>query len=360
MIIKNQLLSLKAYEPGKTVEEIKNAYGLEKLIKLNSNENPYGCSEMVSEAMTMVTEQYALYPDGAATLLRDRVANQLNVNPHGLIFGSGLDEVIQIISRSLLTTGTNIVMASPTFTQYRLHAVIEGADVKEVPTINGIHDLDQMLLQIDKQTRIVWLCNPNNPTGTYVTDTALKTFLEEVPKETLVILDEAYYEFVTAEDYPNSLPLLEKYPNLMILRTFSKAYGLAGFRVGYGIGNPELIQMLEVTRLPFNTNRLGQIAAVAAFDDKVFLGNCLDKNRQGLKEFFVFCDQNNIDYYPSQANFIFIKTNQAHHLFEQLLQRGFIVRPFPNGVRITIGKEEDNKQLLFQLQDIIQAEKVNI
>ncbi|WP_132746272.1 histidinol-phosphate transaminase [Scopulibacillus darangshiensis] len=356
MLVKNQLLSLKAYEPGKTVEEIKNTYGLKNIVKLASNENPYGCSKKVSEALANFSAEYALYPDGAAGRLRERVAKHVDVDPKALIFGSGLDEVIQIISRSLLTPQSNIVMAAPSFSQYKLHAVIEGAEVREVPTVDGYHDLESMLKRVDPNTKIVWLCNPNNPTGTYVNGTSLKSFLQRVPQDTLVVLDEAYYEYVTASDYPNTLPLLAEYDNLMILRTFSKAYGLAGFRVGYGIGSPDLIQLLEVTRLPFNTNRLGQTAAVAALDDEAFLQHCVRKNKNGLDAFTAFCNKNHLGFYPSQANFIFLKTDQANSLFELLLQKGFIIRPFPNGVRITIGKEEDNRQLLLSLQDILDHE----
>ncbi|MDG2739514.1 aminotransferase class I/II-fold pyridoxal phosphate-dependent enzyme, partial [Vibrio parahaemolyticus] len=169
---------------------------------------------------------------GGATTLRQTIANKLHVKMEQVLCGSGLDEVIQMISRALLHEGTNVVMANPTFSQYHHHAVIEGAEVREVSLKDGIHDLDAMLQQVDGQTKIVWICNPNNPTGTYVEKQKLLSFLEAVPKSALVIMDEAYYEYAGAEDYPQTLPLLEKYENLMVLRTFSKAYGLAAFRIG--------------------------------------------------------------------------------------------------------------------------------
>lgn len=202
-----------------------------------------------------------------------QVAKHLGVKTEQLLFGSGLDEVIQMISRALLHEGTNVVMANPTFSQYHHHAVIEGAEVREVPLKDGVHDLDAMLQQVDDQTKIVWICNPNNPTGTYVEKQKLLSFLESVPKSALVIMDEAYYEYAGAEDYPQTLPLLEKYENLMVLRTFSKAYGLAAFRIGYAVGNTELIGQLEVARLPFNTSTVAQSVALAALEDQAFYKN---------------------------------------------------------------------------------------
>ncbi|MFC7394472.1 histidinol-phosphate transaminase [Scopulibacillus cellulosilyticus] len=353
MLVKNQLLSLKAYEPGKSVEEIKKDYGLAKITKLNSNENPYGSSPKAAEALANLSSQFAIYPDGGAMNLRAKVASHLDVDEDQIIFGAGLDEVIQIISRALLTPDSNTVMASPTFSQYKLHAVIEGAEIREIATVDGCHDLNTMLSQIDSQTRIVWICNPNNPTGTYVNETALKNFISRVPKETLVVIDEAYYEYVTAEDFPHSLSLLKDFDNVMVLRTFSKAYGLAGLRVGYGVGNKEFIQRLEVTRLPFNTSRLAQIAAEAALEDQDFIQGCVKINEKGLNELQAFCKRHKIDFYPSQANFIFIKTDKGHELYESLLQKGYIVRLFPNGIRITIGTEEENKNLLADFEDII-------
>ncbi|MBM7645134.1 histidinol-phosphate aminotransferase [Scopulibacillus daqui] len=353
MLVKNQILSLQAYQPGKSVEEIKKDYGLAKIVKLNSNENPYGCSPKAAEALARSSSQCAVYPDGQAMNLRTKAASHLGVNEDQIIFGAGLDEVIQIISRALLTPESNVVMASPTFSQYKLHAVIEGAEIRETATVNGHHDLESMLSQIDSQTRIVWICNPNNPTGTYINETSLKDFISRVPKETLVVIDEAYYEYVTAEDFPHSVKLLENNENVMVLRTFSKAYGLAGLRVGYGIGSSSFIQKLEVTRLPFNTSRTAQIAAEAALEDQNFIKECVKINEKGLKALEAFCEEHQINYYPSQANFIFLKTDNGAKLYELLLQKGYIARLFPDGLRITIGTEEENEQLLSDFKDIV-------
>ncbi|MDM5187808.1 histidinol-phosphate transaminase [Bacillus sp. DX4.1] len=362
MRVKEQLLTLKAYVPGRNIEEVKRQYGLSKIVKLASNENPFGCSKRAIEAIGSLASQYALYPDGAAFELREKVAAHLHVKPQQLLFGSGLDEVIQMISRALLQKGTNVVMANPTFSQYRHHAVIEGAEVREVPLKDGIHDLDAMLKQIDERTQIVWICNPNNPTGTYVEKQKLLSFLEAVPKTTLVIMDEAYYEYAGAEDFPQTLPLLEKYENVMVLRTFSKAYGLAAFRIGYAVGNEKLIQQLEVARLPFNTSAVAQVVASVAVEDQAFLQECVKLNKEGLQQYYTFCKEYDVFYYPSQTNFIFLKLGlPGDEVFERLMQKGYVVRSggafgLPDGIRITVGLKEENDEIIGLLTELVKEE----
>ncbi|WP_257351970.1 histidinol-phosphate transaminase [Pseudalkalibacillus decolorationis] len=353
MKVKKQLLSLNAYDPGKSIEEVKREFGLTKIVNLASNENPFGCSEKVSEALRSFSH-YSRYPDGCAELLRGKVADHLGVQQNQLLFSSGLDEMIQMISRSLLSPETNVVMASLTFPQFRHHAVIENTEIREVPLKEGRHDLVGMQKVVDEQTSIVWICNPNNPTGTYVSDTEIKSFMKHIPKDTLVVLDEAYYEYVTANDYPDAMELINKYENLLILRTFSKGYGLASLRIGYAIGHEDLMSKLEVARLPFNTNSIAQIAAQAALADDEFVKRCSLVNKNGLQQYYTFCNEYNIDYYPSQGNFIFIKTEKSQQeVFQYLLQRGYIVRPIRDGIRITIGTEEENEGHLSVLKQIL-------
>ncbi|CAI8699330.1 histidinol-phosphate transaminase [Bacillus pseudomycoides] len=363
MRVKEQLLTLKAYVPGKNIEEVKREYGLSKIVKLASNENPFGCSKRVTEALASLSTQYALYPDGAAFELREKVAAHLHVKPEQLLFGSGLDEVIQMVSRALLEKGTNVVMANPTFSQYYHHAVIEGAEVREVPLKDGIHDLDTMLKQIDEQTQIVWICNPNNPTGTYVEKQKLLSFLEAVPKSTLVIMDEAYYEYAGEKEYPQTLLLLEEYENLMVLRTFSKAYGLAAFRIGYAVGNEKLIQQLEVARLPFNTSAVAQAVGLVAIEDQEFLQECVKQNAEGLNQYYTFCKEYDVFYYPSQTNFIFLKLGiPGNEAFERLMRKGYIVRSgaafgLPDGIRITVGLKEENDEIIELLTELVKEQK---
>lgn len=353
MSIKPQLKKLRAYIPGKSIESIKKEYGLEKVIKLASNENPYGASPKVKDAIMSATE-FSRYPDGAAEQLKEKVADHLQVSPENLLLGSGADEVIQMISRGLLMPGDNIVQAALTFPQYEHHAVIEGAEVRKVPLNHkGTHGLLKMADAIDERTKIVWICNPNNPTGTYIKEQELAMFLEQVPPYVFVVVDEAYLEYATAADYPNTLALQNNYQNLIVLRTFSKIYGLASFRIGYGVGAKALMKDLDVARLPFNTSTIAQTVAIAALEDQEFVRECARKNEVERKRLTAFCEENRIDYYSSQTNFIFVVRNNSMEIAGELEERGYIVRPFPTGLRITIGTEEENEGLMNHLRDIL-------
>ncbi len=360
MHVKEQLLNLKPYQPGKPIEEVKREYNLSKVVKLASNENPYGCSPKAKQAIVDELEQLAIYPDGYSALLRTKLSGHLDVKEEELIFGNGSDEVVQIICRALLNQKTNTVMATPTFPQYKHNAIIEGAEIREVPLVNGQHDLDAMLTQIDQNTTVVWVCTPNNPTGTYVNSEKLLSFVSKVPKHVLIVVDEAYYEYVVAEDFPQTTELINDYPNLMILRTFSKAYGLAALRIGYGIGNSELIRKIEPAREPFNTSRVAQAAAMAALDDAEFVTECSVKNKEGLKQFYNFCEELGLEYYPSEGNFILINFKRdSDEVFQALLKKGYIVRSgnalgFPTHLRITVGDQQQNEEIIEALKDFVQ------
>ncbi|OAS86329.1 histidinol-phosphate transaminase [Metabacillus litoralis] len=359
MQIKEQLLSLKPYQPGKPIEEVKKEFNLTKVVKLASNENPYGCSKKAKQAILDELDQLAIYPDGYSALLRTQVAKHVGVNEDELLFGNGSDEVVQIICRALLSPQKNTVMATPTFPQYKHNAVIEGAEIREVPLVDGDHNLDEMLTKIDENTTVLWVCTPNNPTGTYVKKQELLDFLSKVPKHVLVVVDEAYYEYVVAEDYPQTVPLLKDYPNLMILRTFSKAYGLAALRVGYGIANADLIRKIEPAREPFNTSRVAQAAAIAALEDPAFVSECSDKNKQGLQQFYQFCEDLKLEFYSSEGNFILIDFKRdSDEVFNALLKKGYIVRSgnalgFPTHLRITVGTEEQNAEIIEILKEFV-------
>ncbi|WP_312474296.1 histidinol-phosphate transaminase [Neobacillus sp.] len=356
---KEQLLRLTPYQPGRSIDAVKKQFNLEKIVKLASNENPFGCSTGVITALQTNPSSLAIYPDGYATHLREKLAGFLGINEEELILGNGSDNLIQIISRSLLHPNASTIMATPSFSQYKHNAIIEGAVIKELALINGEHDLDEMLAAIDEQTNVIWVCSPNNPTGTYIPENKLIPFLEKVPPHILVVLDEAYYEYVVAEDYYDSINLTRKYENLIVLRTFSKIYGMAGLRVGYGVANRTIIKALEPAREPFNVNSLGQLAAIAAINDQEFVEVCKEKNRQGLTQFYDFCEQNQLDYYPSQTNFILIDFKiDGDKVFQYLLEKGFIVRSgkalgFPTAVRVTVGSFEENVGVLQALSDFL-------
>lgn len=228
------------------------------------------------------------------------------MNKDQFIFGNGTDELIRIICRAYLGSDTNTVMSDLTFSQYKRNAIIESAEVREVPHVNGRHNIMGMIDAVDKKTTVVWICNPNNPTGEYVRKSELVTLLDNIHKDVLVVCDEAYYEYVDTDDFPDTVSLMNKYPNLMILRTFSKAYGLAALRIGYGICKTEVINVLETVRETFNTSRLAQVAAVAAFEDQSFIKECHEKNRRELQQFYSFCWRFGLSYFPTQTNFIFI------------------------------------------------------
>ena len=359
---KEQLLQLSPYQPGKPIDEVKRQYGLEKIVKLASNENPFGCSENVIAAIKNSTTSFPLYPDGNATNLRETIASYFGLSPSQFIFGNGADNLIQIISRALLKPGTNTVMAAQTFSQYKHNAIIDGAEVREIPQINGEHDLNGMLEAIDESTSVVWVCNPNNPTGTYIGEDRLVSFLEKVPNNILVVIDEAYFDYAVAEDYSSSIDLLDRFPNIIVLRTFSKVYGIASLRVGYGISQSEIIKALEPAREPFNVNTIAQAAAIAALEDKEYVNFCKQKNREGLEQFYTFCEENGLSYYPSQANFILIDFNKdGNEVFQYLLERGYIVRSgkalgFPTCVRVTVGSKEQNEGVINIMAELL-AEK---
>ncbi|MGP7816058.1 histidinol-phosphate transaminase [Niallia sp. 01092] len=358
---KEQLLNLTPYQPGKTIDEVKKQFNLDEIVKLASNENPFGSSSKVKEALQNVDGSFALYPDGYATNLRFALAEFLQVAPEQLVLGNGSDEIILMISRALLKPGLNTVMASHTFGQYKHNAIVDGAEVREIPLTNeGHHDLDGMLAAIDENTSVVWLCSPNNPTGTYISDEKLVPFLKSVPSEVLVVLDEAYYEYVVAEDYYDALTLVKQFDNLIVLRTFSKIYGLASFRVGYGIANEEFIKSLEPIREPFNVNTLGQIATETALKDQEFVESCKKKNREGMEQFYAFCEEHGLTYFPSQTNFILIDFKvDGNEVFQYFMKNGYIVRSgvplnFPTSVRITVGSKEQNEGLIKVMSQFIE------
>jgi histidinol-phosphate aminotransferase len=353
-VFKENLTDLRAYDPGPPIAEIMRSYGLTKIVKLDSNENVYGASPKVAEAIAGAALLPHLYPDCRDLDLRSDLSRRLGVRQNQFLFGTGLDEIIVLISRAFLNPAASIVMAWPTFYEYYCHARIEGAEVRRVPLAeNGGHDLDAMQAAIDETTRIVWICNPNNPTGTYVDERSLTAFIAKVPSDVLIVLDEAYIDFVTAGDFPHSLNLIKQHPNVLVLRTFSKSYGLASFRIGYAIGTPRVINEIDKVRPPFNNPRLSQIAALAALQDQPFMQSCVRRNGEVRRMTTDFLNRRGISYYPTQANFIFIRTDRAQALQEQCRRRGFLISAFDGGIRVTLGKADDMRKLLAILESAL-------
>lgn len=337
---------IRPYQPGKPISEVKRELGLDEIYKLASNENPYGFSEAVKTTITNSLDTLNIYPDGAAFDLKSELAGFHNITQSQLMIGNGSDEIIQILCRTFLEPNTNAVAATHTFSQYKHNAIIEGAETKEIPLVNGYHDYEKMIEAIDESTRILWICNPNNPTGTYLEGNAIEDIMKKVPNHVLVVLDEAYFEYVQIEKRYDSKNLVQQYENVIVLRTFSKAYGLAALRVGYGIANEKLIEMMEPAREPFNTSTLAQAAAVTALQDTDFIQNCYESNKKVMNSFAEFCTEQGYKVYDSETNFLLVDFHKdGEEVFQYLLSKGFITRSgkalgLPTCVRITVGSED--------------------
>lgn len=356
---KANIVDLPVYQPGKPIEEVKRELGLSEVIKLASNENPFGFSEKAKAALLADLANLSIYPDGASVELSAALAAKLHVEPDQLIFGAGSDEVILMITRAFLRPGDETVMASHTFPQYKHNAQVEGATCIEVPLRDGTHDLPAMLAKVNDKTRIVWLCNPNNPTGTMVSHDEVAAFLQQVPKHVMVVLDEAYVEYIDAPEFPNSLELLNQFENIVILRTFSKIYGLAALRIGYGIGRASTIRSINQVREPFNTGRLAQAAALASVLDDEFVEFCRTENRKGIAYMCAQFDELGLRYFPAYGNFVMVDTDKpAAEVFDGLLRRGIIVRgghklDFPTHIRVTVGSQQQNEAFIKALREVL-------
>ncbi|MGC5773279.1 histidinol-phosphate transaminase [Paenibacillus pabuli] len=358
---KSQIVHLPVYQPGKPIEEVKRELGLEQVIKLASNENPYGSSPAALEAITKELVNVSIYPDGSSAELTEVLAKHLGVEPNNLIFGCGSDEIIALITRAFFLPGDENIMADQTFSVYKSNADIEGAVSIEVPLKDGTHDLTTMLSQINDKTKAVWVCNPNNPTGTIISEQEFTAFMDRVPSHVMVVLDEAYYEFVTDEAYPQSIPMIERYPNLVILRTFSKIYGLASLRIGYGIARPEVIDLINRVREPFNTSRFGQVAAKAALKDQTFIQECAKRNKEDRDYLQNEFTHLGLPFFPSQGNFILVDVGMpSRDAFQSLLKQGIIVRAgfdkYPTYIRVSVGTSEQNRAFVTALENTL-AEK---
>ncbi|AVK60869.1 histidinol-phosphate transaminase [Lactobacillus sp. CBA3605] len=347
--MKESVRKLQPYIPEKPLATLQAELGLSRLVRLSANENPYGTSPQVATAIknwdwTMSNR----YPDGNATALRQVLASQLAVDPAQLVFSVGLDEMIAMVSRTFLAPGDQVLVSAPTFSEYALHAEIEGASLVSVPTLaTGQVDFDALVAAVTPQVKSVWLCNPNNPTGTVESLAAIEAFVQQVPSTTMVLIDEAYLDFATDAAAITALHLPEKWPNVVVMRTFSKAYGLANFRVGYAVFSTQLAPTMQAVRLPYNLNTLTQVAAIAAAKDQSFLQATVAKNAAERQLWQQFFDQQQIHYDQSAANFIFFEYPQAAQLAAYLLHQGYSLRTGlqPNWLRMTFGTAADGQKL---------------
>jgi histidinol-phosphate aminotransferase len=362
---KPNIVHLPVYQPGKPVDDVKRELGLTEVIKLASNENPFGSSPKVKEAIALEAENISIYPDGAAVELTAALSSYHGVNSDQIIFGAGSDEIILMIARAFLVPGDETIMADQTFPQYKHNAQVENAVIIEVPLKEGTHDLFAMQQRITDKTKVIWVCNPNNPTGTINTMDEVEWFLSKVPAHVLVVLDEAYCEYIDNPSYPDGLMLLNKYPNVILLRTFSKIYGLASLRIGYGIGHPDVIRSINQVREPFNTSRFAQAAALAALQDEEFVSHCREANKVGLAYFNSSFAELGLEAFPAYGNFIMVDVKRSgQEVFDALLRKGIIVRAghklYPTHIRITVGSQEQNEKVIAALTAVLQEIAVKV
>jgi len=347
------------YMPGKPIEEVERELGISDIIKMASNENPIGPSPRVLTAISDYLPKISLYPDGSAYYLKQTLAAHLGVAEQNIICGNGADELIILSGTAYLNPGDEIIICHPTFSEYEFTARIMDAVPVRVPSVNFGHDLPAMLAAVTARTKIIYICNPNNPTGTMLTHAELEAFIRDVPPHILVVMDEAYHEYVTDLAYVRSIEFLQAGYNVFILRTFSKIYGLAGLRVGYGLARPEIIADINTVREPFNVNVLAQIAARAALEDREHVQAVRDANTQGRAYLSQEFARMGLSHVPSQANFIFVDVGvEARALFQRLLQKGVIVRPgdifgCPRHVRVSFGTAEQNRRFIRTLDETL-------
>ncbi|KJJ84600.1 histidinol-phosphate aminotransferase, partial [Candidatus Omnitrophus magneticus] len=328
LFYKTNLEKIVPYIPGKPIEEVKREMGLKSAVKLASNENPLGPSKCVLKAIETAAKGVNRYPDGGCFYLGNAVAGKLGVKRENIIFGNGSDEVIVFATRAFLVSLDEVIIASPTFLVYNLASLLEGAIVKSVPIKNFKYDLDAMAGAVTAKTKIIFLANPDNPTGSYISKKELEKFIEKIPKGVILFIDEAYYEFALGQDYPETLSLINREDkDIIIARTFSKAYGLAGLRIGYGLARPELITILNKVREPFNVNSIAQGAAIAALEDTAYVKKSVKLVSEEKERYYKFFDSLKIEYIKSKTNFILFRAGRKSiEIYKTLLSKGVITR----------------------------------
>lgn len=358
----SNIRAIAPYQPGKPITELAREMNLnpEDIIKLASNENPLGVSPKAYVAMQEALEDIARYPDGNGFALRDCLCRKFNLQPEQLIFGNGSNDILELAARAFLTPGTEAVYSQHAFAVYPLVTLAIGATGISVPARNFGHDLDAMLAAVTDKTRIVFIANPNNPTGTWLAKPELRAFLAKVPEHVLVVLDEAYDEYLPAEIKSEALTWLKEFNNLLISRTMSKAYGLAGLRIGYGVTSPEVADLINRVRQPFNVNSVAQAAAVAALGDDDFVQRTYALNQAGMAQITQGLSNLGLDYIPSYGNFVSFHIANAAEVYQQLLKNGVIVRPvaayeMPDYLRVSIGLHAENARFLEVLEQILKT-----
>ena len=359
-LIRECIKDLIPYEPGKPIEEVKRELGLEEVIKLASNENSLGPSPKAIEAIRENAPFVNIYPDGGGFYLRKKLAQKYGLKIENILLGNGSDEIIRMTVETFLNPGEEVIVGEPAFIIYQLASkVMEGKCIK-VPLKDFTHDLKAMKERVSDRTKLVFISNPNNPTGTMVTKEEVDEFMEGLPSSLIVVFDEAYFEYIDDPQYPDTLKFVREGKNVIVLRTFSKAYGLAGLRIGYALSTPSIITGLNRVRQPFNTNALAQKAAIAALDDQEHVQKSREMVKKGKNYLYAELKRLGIRFIPSVTNFILMDMKMdGKKIFQKLLKRGVIVRPMggynlPTYIRVTVGKMEENEKFIQALKEVLE------
>lgn len=349
---RKEIRKIRTYIPGKPIDEVQKEIGLKDVIKLASNENVLGPPGSVKEELRNNIGDINRYPDGSCYDLIKKLSERLKVKGENLLIGNGSDEILVMIALAFLNKSDEVIISEGTFSEYEFASQIMGAKIIKIPLKNYAYNLKRMLQEINKNTKIIFLANPNNPTGTIFHSDELISLLDKTKNKILVVLDEAYYDYVISRNYPDSLALLKKYKNLIVLRTFSKAYSLAGLRIGYAVSSSKIIRSLYKVRQPFNVNTLAQKAAVASLENMSHIRKSKSINEEGKKYLYEELSKLGLNYINTESNFIFINLNvNADEVFNKLLRMGIIIRPmaffgFPKSIRVTIGTRKENKKFI--------------
>lgn len=358
--IRKHLEKIQPYPPGKPIEEVQREYGLDSVIKLASNENPCGPSPKAVKAMQAAAGEMHLYPDGGGFYLKDALAGKIGVKADEILLGNGSDEIVAFLAMAYLTPRRGLITSKYSFVRYRMAAELVGAPCTLVEMDDLCHDLDAIAAAVDKNTAMICLDIPCNPTGTLVTKRQMTAFLDKVPKDVIVVLDQAYFEFAESDPkFPDGLKLRKRFPNLIVLRTVSKAYGLAGMRLGYMVSRPEIVTDINRIRPPFNTNRMIQIGTIAALEDKAHLHKTLTTNAKGMAALEKGFAKLGLKSWPSYANFILVDMGRdCREVFEALLREGVVTRPMAGYglgtcVRFSIGMPAENRRCLAALKKVL-------
>jgi histidinol-phosphate aminotransferase len=360
-LVRKGILELKPYIPGKPIEEVKRELGLKEVVKLASNETSIGPSPLAIEAIKKEIENIYLYPEGSSRLLREKIAQKLNLDKEMIIVGNGADNVIDLIGMAFINDGDEVITGEITFPAYETITKIMGGKLILIKLKDFRFDLEKIAQKINEKTKIIFICNPNNPTGTIVDKEAVDRFIKQVPEDVVIVFDEAYYDYVEDENYPNGLSYVLEGKNVIVIRTFSKIAGIAGVRIGYGIAKPELIGYLNRVVNPFTTNRLAQVAALASLDDEEHRRKVMSLNQEGKKYLYNELKKLRLFYLPTETNFIFVDVKEdSEVIFKELLQKGVIIRSgkmygCPTFIRVTIGSAYENQKFIQAICEVINS-----